>query len=73
MTDKERLYIRGEMEAALIRSRLTKKQVAAKTGIPYSTVARRFKEPETMPLGELLRIGKVTGLQITIGGTHDTR
>ena len=73
MTDKESRSIRAEMEAALIRSGLDKKAVAKKTGIPYSTVARRFNEPETMPLGELLRIGKVTGLRITIGGTHDTR
>ena len=73
MTEKERRRIRGEMEAARIRSGLTKKKVADRTGIPYSTVARRYAEPETMPLGELLRIGAVTGLKITIGGNYDTR
>lgn len=72
MTDKERLRIRGEMESALIRSGLNKQAVARKTGIPYSTVTKRYKEPETIPLGELLRISAVTGLRISIGGNYDT-
>lgn len=64
MTAKQ---IKGALTGALAEAGLDR-QLSDKVGIPYSTLCKRFREPETMTVGELLEIAEALKVPVQIGG-----
>jgi len=63
--------LKAALEAARIKAGMSKLEVARRTGIPYPTITKRFREPETTPFSELIRIARVIGMPMEIGGKYD--
>ena len=60
--------IRGALTGALAEAGMDRLKLSDKIGIPYSTLCKRFREPETMTVGELLEIVEELKLSVQIGG-----
>lgn len=60
--------IKGILTGALAEAGLDRLKLSDKVGIPYSTLCKRFREPETMTVGELLEIAEELKLSVQIGG-----
>ena len=65
MTAKQ---IKGALTGALAEAGLDRLRLSDRIGIPYSTLCKRFREPETMTVGELLEIAEALKLPVQIGG-----
>lgn len=65
MTAKQ---IRGILTGALAEAGMDRLKLSDKIGIPYSTLCKRFREPETMTVGELLEIAETLNIPVQIGG-----
>ncbi|MBR3267896.1 MAG: helix-turn-helix domain-containing protein [Oscillospiraceae bacterium] len=53
----------GEIELALYKSKVTKKELSRLTGVHANTISRDAKEPDRIPLGRLCLYLSVLGLQ----------
>ena len=60
--------IKGALAGALAEAGMDRLKLSDKIGIPYSTLCKRFREPETMTVGELLEIVEELKLSVQIGG-----
>lgn len=60
--------IKGALTGALAEAGLDRLKLSDKVGIPYSTLCKRFREPETMTVGELLEIAEALKVPVQIGG-----
>ena len=65
MTAKQ---IKGALTGALAEAGLDRLRLSDRIGIPYSTLCKRFREPETMTVGELLEIAEELKVPVQIGG-----
>ena len=65
MTAKQ---IKGALTGALAEAGLDRLRLSDRIGIPYSTLCKRFREPETMTVGDLLEIAEELKVPVQIGG-----
>lgn len=60
--------IKGVLTGALAEAGMDRLKLSDRIGIPYSTLCKRFREPETMTVGELLEIAEALKVPVQIGG-----
>ena len=62
--------IRADIEAGMVMRNLKRKDLARRTGIPYSTLCQKLNNPMTLGVDDLIRIVRVTGKEIRIRGSE---
>lgn len=64
--DDTALKIRVAIEKGMHQRGMTKQQLAAKSGIPYSTLCRKLNNPSYLSLAEMVSILSVLGKEIEV-------
>lgn len=70
-TPPEVILIR-EIRAGMARKGYNNKQLGKAAGIPASTLSNRMNAPESVRLGELIRMAKAVDMEIQISGKEAT-
>lgn len=52
-----------DIQAAMAVKKMDRRMVAKKSGMPYQTLCRRFREPGKMTVEELGEISKAVGIK----------